>query len=178
MCRKCAENVQGYVSCTHDTARKEKIRSNKKKVGIELEKPTFESGAIQIFDYADRIPATSEAFHEALQALYAQHDAVLPATQVFEKAPLDLYTVFKLVASRGGYAATTVHKYGMFPGGVLFSACVCRECCVVGVFTSPQHPGSGRKWALSIVRSWSRNPTCPSTSRSATSGTSLPTSRC
>lgn len=102
--------TQSWLTSPWCTARKEKIRSNKKKVGIELEKPSFESGTIRIFDYSDRVPATSEAFHEALHALYAQHDAVLPATQTFEKAPLDLYAVFKLVAARGGYAAVTVHK--------------------------------------------------------------------
>lgn len=124
-------------------------------MGIELEKPAFEAGtSIQVFEYADRVPPTSEAFHEALQAIYTQHDAVLPASIIFEKAPLDLYTVFKLVAARGGYAAVTVRKYG---------GCVCiRVPCLftMGSCTRSTCTGSGKRSGWSTDLSLSQSPTC------------------
>ncbi len=122
------------IHTTH-TARKEKIRSNKKKVGIELQRPDFESGLLRVYEYDQRIPPTAEEFHNALQDLYTQHDAQLPVSQIFEKAPLDLYVVFKLVAARGGYAAATAHKYVGW-GGACKMGGVCRMggCgCVVWV---------------------------------------------
>ena len=59
--------------------------------------------------YADRVPGTPEAFHEALEAFYKLHGKQVHTPSV-DKQPLDLFQLFTSVAARGGYEVVTLER--------------------------------------------------------------------
>ena len=58
-----------------------------------------------------KLPESREAFEEQLAEFYSKHGAVLSAPSIMQ-IPLDLHTIFKGVAERGGYEGVSGTRYG------------------------------------------------------------------